>query len=634
MLNTSNKPNKTSQMPEFVFGSLSTQIGRVKRARTEKFGFYHGSNFEPLDPHPGEPITILAYAGPGVAVKSATIFYTTDGSLPEINPKTSNTTTSHVQMTCSQIEWDTLNWGFIEQWSVLIPELPHGILVRYIITALTDSDQPIYCPHIDFNMSEIQENPDQYDLKYIEKINRDQRPRLYEVYVDDLHIPRWLKKAVIYQIFVDRFAPDPDKKFAHPNDLAEIYGGTLAGIRSKLDYLHDLGVNCIWLTPIFRSFSHHGYDSNDYESIEPHLGTMDDFHQLVQSAHDAGIRVVLDFVANHISNHHPAFIAAQLDPNSSTRKWFYFREYPDKYECYYDLPNMPIVNTDQREVRDYLIHAASFWLQQGCDGFRLDHAQGGSHAFWSEFRTATRTVKPDSVTFGEITDTPEVMRSFAGRMDGCLDFELADLLRSFFAYGKLTPSQFDRSLHKHFAYFGESMLLPSFLDNHDMNRFLWVVKGDKRKLQLAALCQFTLPSPPIIYYGTEVGLSQMHAVGRLEETRLPMPWNESQDLSLLHFYQQLIRLRRQTSQIWSLPRQTYLVNDQSGVYSYRYADLCVLLNNCEKTFNFPFKVEHKTELIFVTDASASLQNDLLILPPFAGVVCRIKLSQDCHPCGG
>ena len=112
------------------------------------------------------------------------------------------------------------------------------------------------------------------------------------------------------------------------------------------------------------------------------------------------------------------------------------------------------------------------------------------------------------------------------------DFGLLEILRAFFAFGRLTPSQFDGALTRHFAYFGEHLALPSFLDNHDMNRFLWSAAGDQRKLRLAALCQFTLPGPPIVYYGTEAGLAERHAVGRFEEARLPMPWDYTADRRL------------------------------------------------------------------------------------------------------
>ncbi|MBK8048766.1 MAG: hypothetical protein IPK16_17575 [Anaerolineales bacterium] len=230
-------------------------------------------------------------------------------------------------------------------------------------------------------------------------------------------------------------------------------------------------------------------------------------------------------------------------------------------------------------MREYLIEAAQHAQRLGCDGFRLDHAHGATHGFWSAFRTALRAVKPDAAIFGEITDTPELMRSFTGRMDGALDFPLLELLRGFFVFGSVKASQLDRALQQHFAYFGSGLVLPSFLDNHDMSRFLWSVGGDNRRLKLAALFQFTLPQPPILYYGTEAGLSQRRALGRLEEARLPMRWHEEQDLDLLDFYRRLIQLRRQTPGVWSAPHSTIYVNDEDGVYAFRCAGRVVVLNN-------------------------------------------------------
>ena len=354
-------------------------------------------------------------------------------------------------------------------------------------------------------------------------------------------------------------------------------------------------------------------------SIEPRLGSEADFRELVAAAHRRGLRVVLDFVANHLSRQHPAFVAAQADPASAQREWFFFRDYPQSYEAFYDVPEQPIVNTDHPAVREYLIGAARHWLTLGADGFRLDHAHGATHGFWSAFRTATRAAKADAAIFGEVTDTPALMRSYTGRMDGVLDFPLLDLLRAFFAFQSIGVSQFDRALQQHFAYFGPELVLPSFLDNHDMNRFLWLVGGDTRRLKLAALCQFTLPQPPIVYYGTEVGLSQRQAVGRLEEARLPMLWDEQQDRELLDFYRRLIALRRQTVATWSAPRTTLRVDDERGLYAYRCGAYTVTFNNRDREAYVECRA---AGLILGTDAHVALVADQLHLPPFAGAVCQ------------
>jgi glycosidase len=328
---------------------------------------------------------------------------------------------------------------------------------------------------------------------------------------------------------------------------------------------------------------------------------------------------------NHVSNEHTAFQTAVSDRQHPTYDWFRFRNHPQEYDCFFDVPGQPEVNSDHPDVRQYFIHNACQWLQQGCDGFRLDYAHGVSHAFWSLFRQAIRRTKSESVMLGEITQPPSVMRSYKGRMDGCLDFRVLELLRRFFVFESLTVSQFDHALEQHLTYFGSNLVLPSFLDNHDMNRFLWVVDGDRRRLKLAALCQFTLPHPPIIYYGTEVGLSQLETVGRLEESRLPMLWGQEQDLSLLTFYQQLIAFRRQTSDLWQQPRRIWLLDDVNRVYGYESSGYAIVLNANAQAFTLSLPDHWRSpQLVLTTDATADwhTQTDHFNLPPFSGVILQ------------
>ncbi len=614
---------QSNETPEFIFGMLSTPNGRIRRARSLSFGFQHDAVLQPRDPCPGDPITVTARAGIGVALKAAAIHYTTDGTLPDPSLEENKGSTKLLPMRRTRIEWDTLVWDYIETWSATIPPQPESTFIRYIITAVTDEGEEIACPYLNPNASELLKEREAFDQGYIHRISLIRPPQVYEFHVDSLTAPLWFREAIIYQIFVDRFAPDPHKGFREQQDLSGFFGGTLKGVLSRLGYLSDMGITCLWLTPIFASPSYHGYDPIDYFAVEPRLGSAADFCELVDAAHKRDIRIVLDFVANHISSAHPAFQTAKQNPANPYRDWFFFRDYSGNYECFYGLPGQPIINTENPQVREYLIRAAVHWLNMGCDGFRLDHAQGATHAFWSAFRSATNAVKPDSALFGEITETTSVMRSFEGRMDGVLDFYLLDLLRGFFAFRSIKPSEFCRHLKKHFEYFENSLILPSFLDNHDMNRFLWTVNGDKRRLKLASLCQFTLPGTPIIYYGTEVGLSQIQAVGRLEEARLPMNW-DSQDRDLQNFYRRLIWLRRQTSGVWSLPRETILADDARSIIAYQCGRYIVYLNNRGDANRIALPEDQSAKVILETDDDAvSLPNNQIGLPPFAGVLCQI-----------
>ena len=393
-----------------------------------------------------------------------------------------------------------------------------GTQVHYTVEGITPDGETLRSPYLPPPPTIVTEEDRAAHRLTMETRARMAVPRVYAYVVDSEQQPEWLQEAVIYQIFVDRFAPDPGSEFAQPPNRNGFYGGTLAGIRDKLDYLAELGVTCLWLTPIYPAPSHHGYDATDYGAVEPRLGNLEDFERLTDAAHALGMRIVLDYVANHLSNEHPAFLAAKQDRDAETASWFRFYDWPNDYDTFLGVRTMPRLATDDAGARAYLIDNACRWLDRGADGFRLDHAHCATHAFWSSFRAATRATRPDSATFGEVTDTPVVVRSFTGRMDGTLDFTLLEVLRQFFGFHALLPSEFDRFLRRHFAFFGESLTLPSFLDNHDMNRFLFSVGGDVRRLKLAALCQFTLPGPPIIYYGTEVGLSQLKPADPLEVT--------------------------------------------------------------------------------------------------------------------
>jgi len=194
--------------------------------------------------------------------------------------------------------------------------------------------------------------------------------------------------------------------------------------------------------------------------------------------------------------------------------------------------------------------------------------------FWVAFRDATRSVALDALTIGEVTDTPDALRRFRGRLDSILDFRLALALRSTFGTDLWDVGRLDTFFTAHNRYMADGPGRVSFLDNHDMNRFLFVAGGDVNRLKLAALCQFTLNGPPTIYYGTEVGLSQEHDIaaagfGGDAEARRDMPWDQrAWDHDLLAFYRALIRLRRTRAATRQGARRTVHLDAATGTYAY------------------------------------------------------------------
>lgn len=527
---------------EFSFGTLATDDLRLKQIKQQRTGLNHLNRITPLDPLPGQPVKLLAVSGGGYVPERVLCRYAIN------NLVSSNPSTIEVPMQPTGTEWDTLTWSYLTSWEATLPAQPAKTTVNYqIIGYGRNSDQPLLSD----------------------------RCNEFSYYVDDDPPPAWSKSAIIYQIFVDRFYPGHGHPWKPARNPADFYGGTLQGITQKLDYLCELGINCLWLSPCYPSPTHHGYDITDLYQIEPRLGAVSDLRALVREAHARGMRVLLDFVANHTSHLHPIFRAALSDENSSFHDWFIWQNWPKDYQSFFGVREMPNWNLDCPAARDHLIDAAVHWIQEcDVDGYRLDYAYGPKHDFWVDFRKAVRKAKSDAWIFGEIIETPELQRSFAGRLDGALDFLLSQALRGLFAHNSWNVAQFESFLAEHERYFPTDFSLPTFLDNHDINRFLWVTQGNIDRLKLAALCQFTLSGAPIIYYGTEVGLSQerdirQNGLGLLEESRLPMLWEEKQNRDLLKFYQKLIQIRRQYSGLWQSPRRCIYVNPETGVYLYQ-----------------------------------------------------------------
>ncbi|MDI7278077.1 MAG: alpha-amylase family glycosyl hydrolase, partial [Anaerolineae bacterium] len=187
---------------------------------------------------------------------------------------------------------------------------------------------------------------------------------------------------------------------------------------------------------------------------------------------------------------------------------------------------LPHLNLEHPPARRYIIETALRWMQEyGVDAFRLDYAIHPSHSFWVDFQAAVRSISPESLTVGEAVASPLHLRTYEGKLDGCLDFAWAEAARATFAHRTSDLAAFDRFLSRHEAYADPGFVRPTSIDNHDMNRFLFAAGGDRRRLRLAAACQFTLSQPPIVLYGTEVGLSQRaDCRGDLDVIREPMLW--------------------------------------------------------------------------------------------------------------
>ena len=549
-----------------MFGPQRDSENRIAEHRSNVVGIKHLHRLNlpltnPSRPQPNQPIDIYVTTSGGVTYDSVRCWVDVAGE------------ESTFELVSSGSVWNTLEWRYVRHWHGQIPPQSSETVVRYRIGGrVMGSDGWIFADNQARVFSEATE---------------------FALSIDGYDVPKWVRDAVIYHIFLDRFYPGDGVPWKKPTNLSGFFGGTLRGAIQKLDYIQSLGCNAIWLSPLFASPSHHGYDATDYYTVEPRFGTNAELIELIEKAHQRGIRIILDFVANHWSNHHPTFQAAQQDPDSEYRAWYTWQRWPDEYASFFTVKGMPQLNLKHKPASDYLLKCAQHWLQQGVDGYRLDYAPGPPRTFWADFRQACKAVKPDAFLFGEVVSHSEVIASYIPHFDGCLDFLLADALRRTFVLETSTLLEFEAFLAAHETYFPEDFSLPVFLDNHDMTRILYLAREDKAKVRLAALVLFTLSAPPVIYNGTEVGVSQRNPLGRFEEARLPMSWGDAADEDLLDYFRRLGALRQQFSVLTAGMRKAVHLDVQKGTYAYlrtsAAGEVLVALNTsrCSQTIDVP-----------------------------------------------
>jgi cyclomaltodextrinase len=382
----------------------------------------------------------------------------------------------------------------------------------------------------------------------------------------------WFKQAIVYHVMIDRFAGYGSGDWSKPRFL----GGNLKSIAEKLGYLKELGINTLWLSPFCKTSAYHGYHVTDFMSIEPSFGRLEDLQELIKKAGGNDIRIIADFVPNHCSRFHPFFVEAQKDKNSKYLKWFTFIKWPHDYLCFLDVKALPKLNLDNLETRDHIVHAAKYWLSMGIDGFRIDHVMGPKHSFWRYFRNEIKSAFPQAVLIGEAwleglnfnhlktininnkyirwlfkVTQDSVQKEYYGELDGVLDFRFREIVKTYIARGPAheKPTALEPVVKRHFAEYPSDYVLPTFLDNHDMNRFLFECRNDIEKLKVAASIQFQIEQPVIIYYGTETGMTHRKpvAVNRPHsdlQARQPMNWQKP-NAEVFNYYKELIKNRVQ-----------------------------------------------------------------------------------------
>lgn len=413
---------------------------------------------------------------------------------------------------------------------------------------------------------------------------------------DQWETPRWSQGSVVYQIFPERFANGTttnDPQGVEPWELKPTResqkGGDLQGIIDKLDHLVELGVEVLYMTPIFESPSNHKYDTTDYYKIDPHFGDLSTCKKLVNLCHENGIKVVFDAVFNHCGFNFFAFQDVLENGEQSRYKdWFNIYSFPVKtmppnYETFAnDVYTMPKLMTHNPEVREYLLRVATYWLEEcGIDGWRLDVANEIDHDFWREFRKRVKAVNPEAVIIGEVWH--EASEWVEGdQFDAVMNYPFRDSCVDFFAKGTIKAETFAHRMAKvrmnHRQTVNRSMY--NLIDSHDTARFLTSASDRVEKLKLAAACQLTFEGSPMIYYGTEFGM-----VGENDpDCRRGMLWDEaSQEREIFQWYKQLINIRKSHPVLVRGDQRTVLADSATNVIGYvrfnKTDQVLILINN-------------------------------------------------------
>lgn len=376
---------------------------------------------------------------------------------------------------------------------------------------------------------------------------------------DIAKVPDWVHDAVVYNIFPDSFATshkyislDPTELDYNGQTVKGKLGGTLRGVAENVDYLKDLGINCVYVNPIFAAGEYHKYDLLDYFHVDPVFGGDEAFREMVDTLHANGIRIIIDGVFNHCGWYFFAFDdVVRNQEESQYCDWFYHLEFPVQrpetpeiyptYACFAYERMMPKLDTANPQVRDYFWKVGRYWVEEfGIDGWRLDVASEVDDGFWRAFRKAVKEVNPDALLIGEVWESAG--HWLCGDMfDSAMNYDFRKHCNLFFVESAIDAADFGGRITNMLMRY-RVQTVPAqlnLLDSHDVSRFLSLCNGDTTKYKLAILFMMTFVGMPTVFYGDELGVQ-----GILEEEyRHPMPWNGG-DAELRVFFKKAIAMRQ------------------------------------------------------------------------------------------
>lgn len=444
------------------------------------------------------------------------------------------------------------------------------------------------------------------------------------VYKSSYKTPDFAKGNIIYHVFVDRFnradgvktkrkyrlhesfSESPEVVSADGKYYADdFFGGNFNGIREKLDYLEELGVGIIYLSPIFKAYSNHRYDTGDYLKVDELLGTEDDFKRLLDAAHEKGMKVILDGVFNHSGADSLYFnkfgtydsLGAYQSKSSPYYDWYYFKKFPDEYACWWGCDNVPDLNKSNKDYRALVFGkngVVEKWQKLGADGWRLDVVDELPIDFVNLLIKKIKSVNKDALVIGEVWEDASTKVSYGelrpyllgDQLDGTMNYPFMNAIIAYVRDGdekffKDTVQSILENYPKETVY-----CLMNSLGTHDTVRIINALSDvrahgwskthklgyklpdseyekAKKKLYLASVLQFTLPGIPSIFYGDEAGLQGFDD----PINRRPYPWG-SEDKEILAHYKKLGRIRRENRAVFS---GGFNMRDENGLVAYERA---------------------------------------------------------------
>ncbi|MFX3634364.1 MAG: alpha-glycosidase [Candidatus Pristimantibacillus sp.] len=433
-------------------------------------------------------------------------------------------------------------------------------------------------------------------------------PFIHEI--DLFAVPEWTKNAIFYQIMPDRFAngdpsndPQTIQAWGDKPSGDSHFGGDLQGIIENLDHLIDLGVNAVYLTPIFTAPSNHKYDTVDYKQVDPQFGDTELLKNFVKACHEREIRVVLDAVFNHTSEQFPPFQdVLKHGEDSKYKDWFHLNGFPvevkdgtPNYAAFGFYGNMPKLNTANPEVKQYLLDIAVYWIKEAdIDGWRLDVANEVDHHFWVDFRNAVKAEKQDAFIIGEVWGNA-LNWLHGNEFDSSMNYPFTNRILDFFSSSERKGSDFAEQIHQLLMRYPQHTNEAQFnlLSSHDIPRVATRMGDNKQRLKQAVVFMLTSMGIPCIYYGDEVGIDGDGD----PDCRKCMEWDrDKQDRELYDFYKLLIALRKEHSVLRDGRFRFLYADNDKGTMIYERRNgiehITVWMNNTEDTvmLSHPMKV--------------------------------------------